>query len=112
MCLWGSWCMLTQEARREALISDWIYTKTFLDCNLGPHFKQSEAEQSCRSKKIIQFLTIWTKSDISEKMDIHSVHIVLSLVKWISEHLVEIKKNLSMDKSNIWAMRGTAGGQR
>jgi len=45
-------------------------------------------------------------------MDIHSVYIVLSLVKWISEHLVEIKKNLSMDKSNIWAMRGTAGGQR
>ena len=75
-------------------------------------WSQSEAEQSCRSKKIIQFLTIWTKSDISEKMDIHSVYIVLSLVKWISEHLVEIKKNLSMDKSNIWAMRGTAGGQR
>lgn len=58
------------------------------------------------------FLTIWTKIEISEEMDIHSVHIVLTLVKWTSEDLVEIKKDLSMDKTNIWAAGGMTEGEK
>lgn len=45
-------------------------------------------------------------------MDIHSVHIVLTLVKWTSEDLVEIKKDLSTDKTNIWAAGGMTEGEK
>lgn len=45
-------------------------------------------------------------------MDIHSVHIVLTLVKWTSEDLVEIKKDLSRDKTNIWAAGGMTEGEK